>query len=94
MERILIAVLFVFALGGCTTVGKLAQVVGGAYTGAGQVLIDKGEEDKREEQGEKARAAAKEKAPQEEKEKQGVPVQADESDEKPAKKPLKKNKKG
>lgn len=80
VNRILLAVLFVFALGGCTTVGRLSQVVGGAYTSAGQVLIDKGQEDKRGEQ--------------EERDKQGAPVQTKESDENPAKKPVKKSKKG
>lgn len=47
-----------FVFGGCTTMGKLSQVVGGAYNAGGQVLIDKGKEDEAKEKQEKAKPAA------------------------------------
>ena len=53
---------FALILISCTTTGKLLKVVGGAYNGAGNVLVERGEEKKTEEKAEKAEkeeAAAK-----------------------------------
>jgi len=44
MKKLLAVFLAVFFLGGCTMMGKLSQVVGGAYTKAGDVLIESGKE--------------------------------------------------